>query len=115
MRVLCVSLKELLDGGAALDEDDLRARGHHIAHLTVSKPEDTLEPLGLVLLELDIEEGDFETVAGWALERLGHIPAAGETFEADGFTVAIIEMDNLKIETLRLTKNRQARTGGGEE
>ncbi|MXY44603.1 MAG: HlyC/CorC family transporter, partial [Dehalococcoidia bacterium] len=26
-------------------------------------------------LELDIEEGDFETVAGWALERLGHIPA----------------------------------------
>ena len=66
-------------------------------------------------LELDIEEGDFETVAGWALERLGHIPAAGETFEADGFTVAIIEMDNLKIETLRLTKNRQARTGGGEE
>ena len=66
-------------------------------------------------LELDIEEGDFETVAGWALERLGHIPAAGETFEADGFTVEIIEMDNLKIETLRLTKNRQARTGGGEE
>ncbi|MYD50984.1 MAG: HlyC/CorC family transporter [Dehalococcoidia bacterium] len=66
-------------------------------------------------LELGIEEGDFETVAGWALERLGHIPAAGETFEADGFTVEIIEMDNLKIETLRLTKNRQARTGGGEE
>ena len=56
-------------------------------------------------LELDIEEGDFETVAGWALERLGHIPAAGETFEADGLAVEIIEMDNLKIETLRLTKN----------
>ena len=56
-------------------------------------------------LELDIEEGDFETVAGWALERLGHIPAVGETFEADGLAVEIIEMDNLKIETLRLTKN----------
>ena len=66
-------------------------------------------------LELDIEEGDFETVAGWALERLGHIPSAGETFDADGFTVEIIEMDNLKIETLRLTKNRQTGTGGDEE
>lgn len=66
-------------------------------------------------LELDIEEGDFETVAGWALERLGHIPGAGERFEADGLTVEIIEMDNLKIETLRLTKNRQASTGGDEE
>ena len=66
-------------------------------------------------LELDIEEGDFETVAGWALERLGHIPSAGETFDADGFTVEIIEMDNLKIETLRLTKNRQIGTGGDDE
>ena len=66
-------------------------------------------------LELDIEEGDFETVAGWALERLGHIPAVGETFEADGLAVEITEMDNLKIETLRLTKNRQTSTGGDEE
>ena len=66
-------------------------------------------------LDLDIEEGDFETVAGWALERLGHIPAVGETFEVDGFTVEIIGMDNLKIETLRLTKNRQTGTGGDEE
>ena len=59
-------------------------------------------------LELDIEEGDFETVAGWALERLGHIPTEGETFEADDVSGEIIEMDNLKIERLRLTKNRQA-------
>ena len=66
-------------------------------------------------LELDIEEGDFETVAGWALERLGHIPTDGETFEADGLAVEIIEMDNLKIETLRLTKNRKTSTAGDEE
>ena len=58
-------------------------------------------------LELDIEEGDFETVAGWALERLGHIPTEGETFDADNVSVDIIEMDNLKIEGLRVTKHRQ--------
>ena len=66
-------------------------------------------------LELDIEEGDFETVAGWALERLGHIPTQGESFEADGFTVEIIEMDNLKIEALRLTKNRQTSESSDED
>ena len=66
-------------------------------------------------LELDIEEGGFETVAGWALERLGHIPTQGESFEADGFTVEIIEMDNLKIDALRLTKNRQTSNAGNEE
>ena len=66
-------------------------------------------------LELDIEEGDFETVAGWALERLGHIPTQGETFEADEVAGEIIEMDNLKIERLRLTKNRQTSSAGDEE
>ena len=66
-------------------------------------------------LELDIEEGDFETVAGWALERLGHIPADGETFEADGLAVEIIEMDNLKIETLRLTKHPKPIEADDEE
>ncbi len=66
-------------------------------------------------LELDIEEGDFETVAGWALERLGHIPTQGETFEADDVAGEIIEMDNLKIERLRLTKNRQPSAAGDEE
>ena len=66
-------------------------------------------------LELDIEEGDFETVAGWALERLGHIPADGETFEADGLAVEIMEMDNLKIETLRLTKHPKPIEADDEE
>lgn len=66
-------------------------------------------------LELDIDEGDFETVAGWALERLGHIPTQGETFDADNVTVEIIEMDNLKIEGLRLTKHRRPDESGDQD
>lgn len=56
-------------------------------------------------LDLNIEDGDFETVAGFALERLGHIPTKGESFDADGVTFEVIRMDNLKIERLRLTKH----------
>ena len=66
-------------------------------------------------LELDIEEGDFETVAGWALERLGHIPTQGESFEADGVAAEIIRMDNLKIEALRLTKNHKPSESADED
>lgn len=55
-------------------------------------------------LDLNIEDGDFETVAGFALEQLGHIPTKGERFDADGVTFEVIRMDNLKIERLRLTK-----------
>lgn len=58
-------------------------------------------------LGLQIEEGDFETVAGFALERLGHIPVQGEQFEADGLTVEITRTDNFKIERLRLTKHTE--------
>lgn len=57
-------------------------------------------------LDLDIEDGDFETVAGFALERLGHIPTQGERFDADGVTFEITQMNNLKIERMSLTKRR---------
>ena len=57
-------------------------------------------------LDLNIEDGDFETVAGFALEQLGHIPTEGESFDADGVRFEVIQMDNLKIERLRLTKRR---------
>ena len=57
-------------------------------------------------LDLNIEDGDFETVAGFALERLGHIPREGESFDADDVEFEVIRMDNLKIERLRLTKRR---------
>lgn len=57
-------------------------------------------------LDLNIEDGDFETVAGFALERFGHIPTEGESFDADSVKFEVIQMDNLKIERLRLTKRR---------
>ena len=55
-------------------------------------------------LDIDLGDGDFETVAGFVLEALGHIPTKGETFESRGLLVEVIEMDRLKIETVKLTK-----------
>ena len=54
-------------------------------------------------LEIDLPTGEFETIAGFALEVLGHIPAQGEQFEYGTLHFEIVEMDALKIETIRVT------------
>ena len=63
-------------------------------------------------LDIDLPEGDFETVAGFALDVLGHIPVAGERFEFGDLSFEIIEMTELKIETIKVTKT-EASGGDG--
>ena len=53
---------------------------------------------------IDLGDGDFETVAGFVLEALGHIPTIGEIFESDDLSVEVLEMDRLKIESVKLTR-----------
>ena len=53
---------------------------------------------------IDLGDGNFETVAGFVLETLGHIPTTGETFEFDDLSVEVLEMDRLKIEAVKLTR-----------
>lgn len=55
-------------------------------------------------LGIEIPEGDYETIAGYVLERLGHIPRVGESFASDGFVVTVTEMDGVKIEKVRLVR-----------
>lgn len=55
--------------------------------------------------ELDIElpEGEFETIAGFVLETLGHIPVLGEEFEYANLTFEIIDMQGFRIEEIKIT------------
>ncbi|GIF12144.1 hemolysin family protein [Actinoplanes teichomyceticus] len=55
-------------------------------------------------VELDEEdEGDYTTVAGLVLARLGHIPTApGETVAIDGHTAEVVEVTGRAITQLRL-------------
>ena len=54
--------------------------------------------------EIDLPNGDFETVAGFVLDHLGHIPVAGEQFEFDQIKVEVLEMRKFKVESIRLIK-----------
>ena len=65
-------------------------------------------------LGIELDEGEFETIAGFVLDVLGHIPTLGEQFEYGDLKVEVTEMKDLKIETVKLTKNLKSnRTGPG--
>ncbi|MEO0500961.1 MAG: hemolysin family protein [Pseudomonadota bacterium] len=46
----------------------------------------------------DPDDREFETVAGFALAVLTHIPETGETFEFDGWAFEIVDLDGRKID-----------------
>ena len=47
-------------------------------------------------------EGHYETLAGFVLDRLQRVPAAGEMFRHDGWRIEVVEMDRRRVDTLRL-------------
>lgn len=51
---------------------------------------------------LELPEGDYETMAGFLLERLGHLPDAGEHVEHLGWSLEVLEMDRHRIASVRL-------------
>ncbi|HEY3894382.1 MAG TPA: hemolysin family protein [Pseudonocardiaceae bacterium] len=53
-------------------------------------------------------EGDYETVAGLVLERLGRIPDVGDELEVDGWRLRVLQMDRRRIAELRLTRTAPA-------
>jgi CBS domain containing-hemolysin-like protein len=56
-------------------------------------------------LELDLpEDEDYETIAGFVLNELGHIPAQGEHFTRDGVTFTVTQVDNNRVELVTITR-----------
>ncbi len=52
-----------------------------------------------------IPDGDYETVAGFVLNELGHIPEVGERVTLDDLTVTVTEMDGVRISQVQIQKN----------
>jgi putative hemolysin len=62
-------------------------------------------------MNLDLPEGeDYETVAGFVLDLLGHIPREGERLKYKQLKIVITEMRGMKIEKIRITKEKHATT-----
>lgn len=53
------------------------------------------------------EEGNFNTLAGFLLEHLHHIPLAGEKLKWNDFTFEIVDMDDRRIDKVLITREQE--------
>jgi CBS domain containing-hemolysin-like protein len=51
-----------------------------------------------------LPEGPYETLAGFLMARLGHIPVAGETVECNGWEFTVVEVERRRIEQVRVVR-----------
>jgi CBS domain containing-hemolysin-like protein len=49
-----------------------------------------------------LPEGPYETLAGFLMARLGHIPVVGETVEEHGWEFTVVEVDRRRVEQVRV-------------
>ena len=60
----------------------------------------------------DMPEGEYETLAGLVLDRLGRIPSPGEQAAVDGWRLEVVAMDRLRIATVRIVAPRDRSSEG---
>jgi CBS domain containing-hemolysin-like protein len=53
---------------------------------------------------LRLPEGEYETLAGFVLDQLGHIPEAGERLTYEGWTIEVVDLDRRRIATVRAVR-----------
>ncbi len=103
-----VTLEQLLEEMVGQVRDELRPDEEEI---TAIDERTTRVDGGLSVEEardelgIEIPEGEYDTLAGFVLSQLGHIPKVGETLALDGWRITVEEMRGLKIELLRVTRS----------
>jgi putative hemolysin len=51
---------------------------------------------------LRLPDGPYETAAGWAMWRLGRLPARGDVVRVEGWTVEVLDLDGRRASRLRV-------------
>ncbi|MBN1437706.1 MAG: HlyC/CorC family transporter [Sedimentisphaerales bacterium] len=59
------------------------------------------------------EDEDYETIGGFAFHRLGNIPQSGETFEYENLFFTVIDVEERKINRLRMVIKPKETEGNG--
>jgi putative hemolysin len=66
-------------------------------------------------LDLELPEGDYETVAGFILHLMGHIPKQGKQLKYKGLKIVITKMKGHKIEEILLTKEKKKKDASASD
>jgi putative hemolysin len=52
---------------------------------------------------VELPEGPYETLAGYVMAALGHVPKKGEAVEVDGHRLEVSQLDGRRIARVRVT------------
>lgn len=91
-----------IKGSVRRDDGSWLLDGNFPAH-------ETRELLGISELPGE-EDGHFETIGGFVMDQLGHIPRAGQSVEIENYRIEVVDMDGNRIDKLlvqRLPDNGQ--------
>ena len=94
-------------GEGAIPEDVFVSLGEHAYRLDA----------GVGILEINDEldvglpEGDYQTVAGFILDRLGRIPEEGDVVEYRNLRLTVKAMDGVRIDKVELRRSQSAPAG----
>jgi CBS domain containing-hemolysin-like protein len=64
------------------------------------------------LLEIELPDEDWDTIAGYVFSTLGHVPVEGEAVEANGWRFAADELDGHRIRRVRICVASERRPAG---
>ena len=59
---------------------------------------------------LKVPEGPYETIAGYVLFRLGHLPEPSEIIEVDSWKIEVVAVEGLRVANLRIVSPNSSRT-----
>jgi putative hemolysin len=59
--------------------------------------------------------GNFQTLGGFAMYHLKHVPKVGDFFECCGYLFEIVDMDGLRVDKVMLQKIEVPVSENGEE
>jgi CBS domain containing-hemolysin-like protein len=101
-----LTLEDLLEEivGEIDDEHDPRRRVSRPLGRTLLVPGGLHRDEVVDVVGLELPDGDYETLAGYLLDRLGRIPVVGDEVAADGWTFTIVAMDRRRIETVQVVR-----------
>jgi putative hemolysin len=55
------------------------------------------------LTGIELEEGPYETAAGFVMANLGHVPALGESVSVETARLTVTALDGRRVSRLRVT------------
>ncbi len=106
-----VTVEDLIEElvGEITDEYDVAVDEAGAQELTAPGGEKTFLVDGLLREDEVVEqtgfrlpEGPYETLAGFLLARLGHIPVVGESIEERGWDFTVMQVDRHRVEQVRV-------------